>query len=332
VLETFGQPMVMRDLPVPSVPSGHVLVRVVASGVNPLDVKIHEGLAAHAKVQLPAILGLDIAGTVESIAEDVAEFAIGDHVFGVTGGVGTLPGSLAEYAAVDSQLLAKKPASLSMREAAALPLAFVTAWEGLVDRARITEGQRVLIHGGAGAVGNLCVQLATALGARTFATVSPHQMDIVASSGATPIDRRVSVEDYVAAFTDNEGFDIVYDTVGGTVLDASFMAVRMYEGHVVSCLGWGTHNLAPLSFRAASYSGVFTLLPMLTGNGRAHHGDILREAAALAGRGLLRPRVDSTQYSLETANTAHTLLTRGKSNGKLVVDVGAEPVTASSIP
>jgi NADPH:quinone reductase-like Zn-dependent oxidoreductase len=71
---------------------------------------------------------------------------------------------------------------------------------------------------------------------------------------------------------------------------------------------------------------------MLTGNGRAHHGDILREAAALAGRGLLRPRVDSTQYSLETANTAHTLLTRGKSNGKLVVDVGAEPVTASSIP
>src|SRR6202042_3722530 len=101
--------------------------------------------------------------------------------------------------------------------------------------------------------------------------------------GAIPIDyRSSSVEDYVAAHTDGKGFDIVYDTVGGATLDASFIAVKRYTGHVVSCLGWGTHSLAPLSFRSATYSGVFTLHPLITGLGQAHHGEILSEAAALA--------------------------------------------------
>src|SRR6201999_2053903 len=96
---------------------------------------------------------------------------------------------------------------------------------------------------------------------------------VVEGYGATAIDyRAMSTEEYVAACTRGKGFDIVYDTLGGATLDASFIAVRRYTGRVVSCLGWGSHSLAPLSFRAATYSGVFTLYPLLSGEGRANHG------------------------------------------------------------
>ena len=138
------------------------------------------------------------------------------------------------------------------------------------------------MHGGAGGVGHVAVQIATALGSEVFATASAGQADLVRRLGATPIDyATANVDDSAAQYTAGEGFDVVYDTVGGAVLDASFLAARAYHGHVVSCLGWGTHALAPLSFRAATYSGVFTLLPMLTGRGRVNHGHILEEVRKL---------------------------------------------------
>ncbi|MGA5127032.1 zinc-binding dehydrogenase [Streptomyces pseudogriseolus] len=113
----------------------------------------------------------------------------------------------------------------------------------------------------------------------------------------------------------------VYDTEGGPVLDASFEAVRTYTGHDVSALGWGTHALAPLSFRGATYSGVFTLLPMLTGQGREHHGDILREAAALVDEGKPRPLLDGTRYPLADVADAHRSVENGTADGKVVVDI-----------
>jgi NADPH:quinone reductase-like Zn-dependent oxidoreductase len=140
------------DQPIPA--RGQVLVRIHASGVNPLDLKIRAGQAAHARHPFPAILGIDLAGTVEAVGPEVSSFREGDEIYGMTGGVGGVQGSLAEYAAVDAALLARKPANLSMREAAALPLIFITAWEGLVDRARVQTGQKVLIQGGAGGVGH----------------------------------------------------------------------------------------------------------------------------------------------------------------------------------
>jgi NADPH:quinone reductase-like Zn-dependent oxidoreductase len=109
--------------------------------------------------------------------------------------------------------------------------------------------------------------------------------------------------------------------VGGTTLDASFEAVKVHTGHVVSVLGWGTHKLAPLSFRGATYSGVFTLLPLLTGKGRLHHGDILRKAAELAESSQLTPLLNPTRFSLETALAAHQAVESGTIPGKVVVDV-----------
>jgi NADPH2:quinone reductase len=266
----------LADVPKPVPGPGQVLVRIAASGVNPLDTKIRAGTADHANHPLPAILGIDLAGWVEATGPGVDAFAVGDAVYGMTGGVGGVPGSLAEYAAVDARLLAPRPARLSMQEAAALPLVAITAWEGLVDRARLTPGQTVLVQAGAGGVGHAAVQIARALGAEVFATHRGGHGDYIASLGAVPIDTHdtggaVIVERYTAG----RGFDVVFDTVGGAVLDASFLAVKRF-GHVVSALGWGTHALAPLSFKSASYAGVFTLLPLLTGEGREHHGAILR--------------------------------------------------------
>ncbi|MET1027201.1 MAG: zinc-dependent alcohol dehydrogenase family protein [Dongiaceae bacterium] len=322
ILESFNTPLKPVDLLLPVPAEGQVLVRIKASGVNPLDLKIRQGAAAHAKPQLPAVLGMDLAGVVEAVGPGVTAFKPGDEVYGMTGGVGGLQGSLAEFAAVDADLLARKPANFSMREAAALPLIFITAWEGLVDRADVGPAQKALVQGGAGGVGHIAVQIAVARGADVFATASAAQRDIVEGFGATAIDyRRSTVADYVAAHTAGEGFDLVYDTVGGETLDASFAAVRNYAGHVVSCLGWGTHKLAPLSFRAATYSGVFTLLPMLTGKGRAHHGEILRQATILAEAGKLRVLLDPQVYTLETVQAAHDAVETRKAAGKVVIEI-----------
>ena len=172
VLETADGPFASRRIPRPVAGPGQVLVEIAASGVNPLDIKIRAGAAAHARQPLPAVLGMDLAGVVRAVGAGVERFRIGDEVYGLTGGVGGLQGSLAQYAAVDADLLARKPANLSMREAAALPLIVVTAWEGLVDRAKTHAGQKVLVHGGVGGVGHVAVQIAKALGAEVFATVS----------------------------------------------------------------------------------------------------------------------------------------------------------------
>ena len=321
LVETPAGPFRLAEAPIPSPKTGEVLVRIHASGVNPLDAKIRAGAAPHAQHPLPAVLGLDLAGVVAAVGTDVDTFAEGDEVYGMTGGVGGLQGSLAEYAAVDARLLAPKPRGFSMREAAVSPLIFITAWEGLVDRAHVEAGQRVLIQGGAGGVGHVAIQIARARGAKVFATASAAHASLVERLGATAIDyRTTTVEDYVDRCTAGEGFDLVYDTVGGEVLDASFQAVKRF-GHVVSCLGWGIHKLAPLSLKAATYSGVFTLLPLLTGIGREHHGEIMRRATELADSGHFAPLLDQRRFTLETVEAAHAAMSDGGDAGKIAIDL-----------
>jgi NADPH2:quinone reductase len=304
----------------PEPSAGQVLVRIEASGVNPLDLKIRSGAAGHAKHPFPAILGIDVAGTVEAVGSGVTGFNRGDAVYGMTGGVGGVQGSLAEFAAVDSSLLAPKPSNLGMKAAAAIPLVFVTAWEGLVDRAQVQARHKVLVLG-AGGVGLMAIQIARAFGADVFAVDSRPKADTIEQLGATAIDRtNTSPEEYVDDHTNGRGFDVVYDTVGGIALDTAFNVVRRF-GHVVSALGWGSHSLAPLSFRAASYSGVFTLLPLLTGEGRPHHGDIMREATKLIEAGKVVPFVDPRSFTFETADDAHRAVESRTAAGKIVIEI-----------
>ena len=320
VINEPNGPFCPLDVPEPKPASGQVLIRVLASGINPLDVKIRAGAAAHAKQPLPAVLGLDLSGVVVAAGAGVTAWREGDEVFGTVGGVGGLPGTLAEFIVADATLLAPKPKALTMRQAAALPLATITAWEGLVDHADVRREQSVLVHAGAGGVGYAAVQIALARGARVFSTVSDSKRAVVEELGAIAVDRHGLTIDYVAKHTGGEGFDVVYDTVGGSVLDASFEAVKHYTGRVVSCLGWGSHSLAPLSARAASYSGVFTLLPLLTGLGRARHGQILREAAVLAENGQLKPLLAATRFGREDIASAFEYVAEGR-GGKVVVEV-----------
>lgn len=322
ILKGYNEPFLLKDVEKPVAGKGQVLVKIMASGVNPIDLKIKMGQAAHAKTVLPAILGIDMAGIVEAVGESVTDFKAGDEVYGMTGGIAGVQGSLAEYAAVDADLLALKPKNLSTREAAAIPLIFITAWEGLVDRANVKEGKTVLIHGGAGGVGHIAIQIAKLRGAQVFTTVDPISNDLILSYGATPIDyKSLSVEEYVKQYTDGEGFDIIYDTVGGSTLDASFKAAKQYFGHVLSILGWGTHSLAPLSFHGATYSGVFALYPLISGKSRAHHGEILREATRLIEEGKVTPLVDPHHYSMETIAGAYLAQEERTAKGKIVIDI-----------
>ncbi len=170
-------------------------------------------------------------------------------------------------------------------------------------------------------MGHIAVQLAKARGAEVFATVSAEKTGIVEGFGATAIDyKAMTPEEYVARHTGGEGFDVVYDTVGGATIDASFIAVKRYTGHAVSCLGWSTHSLAPLSFRGATYSGVFTLMPLLTGFGRKHHGEILRDAAELVDAGKMRPLMNERRFTGADIAAAHERVEAG-ALGKVVVEL-----------
>jgi NADPH:quinone reductase len=322
VLESFNTPYQLKVVKKPVAGRGQVLIKVMASGVNPLDLKIKAGQAAHAKPVLPAILGIDMAGIIEAVGEGVTRFNVGDEVYGMTGGIAGIQGSLAEYQAADADLIALKPGNLTMREAASLPLIFITAWEGIVDRIKVGKGKKVLIHGGAGGVGHIAIQIAKAFGAEVFATANIPDHELIRSYGAIPIDyKHTTVEEYVKEYTNGEGFDIVLDTVGGAILDESFKAAKQYTGHVASILGWGSHSLAPLSFKGATYSGVFTLYPLISGKGRKQHGDILRKATEMVEDKKVVPLLDKEQYTMRTIQEAYDAIAAGKNRGKVVIDI-----------
>jgi len=318
---TYESDFVSTEIEKPTPKQGEVLIKIHASGVNPIDNKIRIGVSPYASPVLPAVLGTDLAGVVEAVGKNVTDFKVGDEVYGLAGGVLGLQGTLAEYTAVDADLLAVKPKNLSMKEAAAVPLVLLTAWEGLIDRAKVKKGDQVLVHAGAGGVGHMVVQLARIFGADVYATVSSQKAAIVESYGATPIDYKTAkVEDYVKQFTGGKGFDIIYDTVGGQSLDDSFAAIRHY-GQITSCYAFGTHALATGSLRSASLHGVFVLHPMISGEGRKHHRDILKEAAKFIEEGKLKPLIDPRNFTLDTAMDAHKAVSDSSSVGKIVVDI-----------
>lgn len=310
----------MADVPAPALKPGHVLIRVAASAVNPVDIKIRGGLPIGP--DLPAILGCDVAGTIEAVGAGVEGLAPGDAVYGCAGGVKGQGGSLAELMLADARLIAPKPASLSMRAAAALPLVSITAWDGL-DRAGVRAGDHVLVHGGTGGVGHVAVQLAKARGARVAATVSSAEAArTVCELGADDAINRQQEQPaaYVQRLTGGRGFDVVVDTVGGPNLDLSFGAAAP-NGRVVATAARSTHDLSPLHGKGLSLHVVFMLLPMLRDEGREKHGRILRELATLVEAGKVRPLLDPHRFDLAHAAEAHRHLESGKAVGKVVVEI-----------
>ncbi len=321
VIDAFGAADVMqiKDVPEPHVDPGQVLIEIAASSVNTADAKARElGQVLDFVPPLPAQLGMDFAGKVVALGEGVTEFAEGDEVYGCSGGVIGHGGALAERMAADTRLISKKPSNLSMVEAAALPLVAITAYEALVDRMNVQPEQSVLIHGGAGGVGHVAIQIAAALGARVYATGSPRQQDTIRNLGAEPIDyTSESVDAYVQRLTEGVGFDRVFDTVGGDNIVTSFAAAKL-NGQVATTVSLCETDLTLAHVRGLSLHVIYMLLPMIHGRGRERHGEILREIAKLAQSGKLKPIIDAT-YPLARAADAHRKLESGTTIGKVVV-------------
>jgi len=310
----------VEEIPEPEVRPGHLLVKVAASSVNPVDYKIRQGLLPVGPV-LPGILHGDMAGTITQVGEGVEGFEAGDEVYGCVGGFKGMPGVLSEYVLVDPRLVAKKPSNLSMVEAATLPLVGITAWNALIDRARVCEGQSILVHAATGGVGHVGLQLAKAFGAQVHATASDdRKIGIGLELGADRMInyKQTDVKSYVQSETGGEGYDIVFDTVGGKCLDDSFQAAKT-GGSVVSIAARSAHDLTPVHIKSLSLHVVFMLLPILRDQGRERHGEILRELTNLVERGKVRPLLHEEAFDFQEVGRAHEALESGNAIGKVAL-------------
>jgi NADPH:quinone reductase-like Zn-dependent oxidoreductase len=304
---SFGGPEVLRvtrsqrPAPLPT----EVLVRVRAVGVNPVEGMIRDGRFPLLG-QPPFVLGWDVSGVVERVGPGTARFRPGDEVYGMP--LFPRPASAyAEYVAAPSRQLARKPAGLDHVHAAALPLAGLTAWQGLVDVARIEPGQRVLIHGAGGGVGHVAVQIARARGARVVATASAAKAAFVGSLGAE------EVIDYRAAdFADVvRDVDVVFDVVGGGYGDRSLRTLRP-GGLLVTAVDHGDRELAERALAAGRRFEGLAVEPDHVG---------LEELAKLVESGQLVAHVTRT-FRLDEAAAAHELVATGSVQGKVVMTVG----------
>ena len=299
VIHRFGGPEVLQAVQVaePVVNPSEVLVRVKATSVNPLDYQARRGDYPQ-EVPLPAIIGYDVAGDVVATGTAVKDFKVGDAVYyspRIFGG----QGSYAEFHAVEESIIALKPANLSYAEAASLPLAAGTAWEMLVTRAQLGIGESILIHGGAGGVGSIAIQLAKAMGATVLTTAKGIHTPRLRDLGADHvIDYRH--EDYLSKvdeLTQGRGVDVIIDSIGGMTLSES-PRVLAQLGRVVTLVDIATpQNLIHAWGKNATYHFVFT---------RQNRGK-LDGITRLVEHGLIKPVIDSS-FSLEEIAKAHQRL------------------------
>ncbi|WP_386083499.1 zinc-dependent alcohol dehydrogenase family protein [Vreelandella sp. F11] len=316
ILKAFSGPEAFElsevSKPVPH--AGQVLVRVHATSINPLDYQIRRGDYPDL-VPLPAITGHDVSGVVEAVGPGVTSFVPSDEVW-YTPQIFDGPGSYAEYHVAAESIIGKKPPSLSHLEAASLTLVGGTVWEALVVRAALRVGESILVHGGAGGVGHVAIQVAKAMGARVFTTVREANFEFARNLGAdVVIDYRK--EDYVEAIlreTGGHGVDVVFDTIGGDTLSRSPDALAQL-GRVVSIVDIAQpQNLVEAWGKNASYHFVFT---------RQNRGK-LDELSALIEHGQLRPHVGAV-YSLADIPSAHALLESPNNGLRGKIAIAVEP-------
>ncbi|MFE2875369.1 NADP-dependent oxidoreductase [Streptomyces roseus] len=302
VVSQWGGPEVLTEVEAerPEPGLNEILVRVHAAGVNPVDWKTRAsgGLIGWGEVPM---VGWDVSGTVEAVGPGVTLYRAGDEVYGMP----NFPhqaGGYAEYVAAPARHFARKPASLDHVQAAALPLAALTAWQALVDTAGVTAGQRVLVHAAAGGVGHLAVQIAKARGAYVIGTASAGKHELLRALGADEVlDYRTT--DFEDAVSD---VDVVIDAVGGDYGQRSLKVLKP-GGHLVTLPGPDGLPADPQGVHAS-----WVLVePDLKG---------LQEIAALADQGLIKPLID-TVLPLEQAAKAHEIGEQGRTTGKIVLTV-----------
>jgi NADPH2:quinone reductase len=319
-IESHGEADQLKslDLPEPFPGEGELLLDVHASGVNSVDYKIRAGGLGEA--EFPRVLGFDVSGTVAAVGPGLEGFRIGDAVYAHNSLF--RQGSNAEQVVVDARCVAPKPEALSHVEAAALPVAVITAWEALHNRMGIHPGQTVLIQGGGGGVGHLAVQLAKIQGCRVLATASTDaSIELTSRCGADVVInyKQEDVVDRVMQETADAGCPVVFDAVGGSAFDTS-LACLGADGQMTNITGADTAGVGRLFRRNATLHFVFIGLASLSPEGRAHHGEILRTVAELIDAGRLKPHV-SDVMPLDQVAEAHRKQETQHTAGKIVLRV-----------
>jgi len=282
VLE-YGGPLVFDDVPTPTIANGEILVKVRNTAVNHLDLVEASGKAREIfPLDLPWIPGHEFSGIVERIGGDVVAYAPGDAVFGDSG-----MGAYAEHLAVKPAAVARKPSNLSFEEAASVPVASQTAWQGIFTHGHLEKGQTILIHGGAGAVGAYAVQLASHAGATVIATASGDDEAYLKSIGANQVIdyRRAQFEKIL-----REKVDVVFDLIGGDTQKRSFLVLKE-GGHLVAT----TQPVSPEEAAKHRVSGAMMRL--------APSGEVLGRIARLLEEGTIRTDV-ARVYALQDAAQA----------------------------
>ncbi|TPH13411.1 zinc-dependent alcohol dehydrogenase family protein [Litorilituus lipolyticus] len=319
VIKELGDSSVFHqeEVTTPVVKAGHMVIAVKATSVNPLDTMLRSTETPWSE-NLPEILHGDVAGIVSEVGDEVSDFNVGDEVYGCAGGIAGMNGALTEYMLVDASLMAKKPKTLSMKEAAALPLVSITAWEALHDKVKIKSGNKVLIHGATGGVGHVAIQLAKHFGASVFATATPRNIEIASTIGADKIINieEQTVADYVQELTGGIGFDAVFDTIAGDNIQLSFEAVR-FNGDVATTLP--VTDTLQVALKSLSFHGVLMLLPLVHGINRPSHGQILTNIAKLVDNGVIKPLIDKSDFSIWEVAKAHDYYHSGKAVGKIAL-------------
>lgn len=290
----------------PAVGPDQLLIKVHAAAVNPFDVKVREGMARQmAELTFPATLGGDFAGTVAEIGEDVEGFEIGQAVYGQAGALSS-QGSFAEFTPVKASQAGTKPASLDFIHAAALPLVSVSAYQALVDHMELQKGQKILIHGGAGGIGTMAIQIAKHIGAHVAATAAAKDVDFVKELGA---DEVIDYEkqDFMEVIKD---YDAVFDTVGGETTTKSYTVLKP-GGALVSMAAQADEALVQ------KHNVVFTSQFTRVTTKR------LDAVSALVDEGSLKPILDKT-FPLAQAAEALEYQKTGHPRGKIVLEIEAE--------
>jgi NADPH2:quinone reductase len=324
LMTAAGKPDVLelQEVPQPIPINKEILVQILAAGVNPIDTKLRQRGTFYPE-QMPAILGCDGAGIVEAVGSDVEKFHVGDEVYFCYGGLGGNAGNYAEYTIVDERFVAFKPKSISFAQAAAAPLVLITAWEALYERGRLEPGEKVLIHAGAGGVGHVAIQLAKLKGAEVATTVSSlEKANFVTKLGADKVIFYQETDFVTSAldWTNGEGVDLVFDTIGGDTFEKSFPAVRVY-GDIVTILEPKANTVWKVARNRNLRIGLELMLtPMLLGNVEAliHHGEILQQCANWIDADKLKIEVSQT-FPLAEAAKAHAVIESGSLQGKLVL-------------
>lgn len=304
---SYGDPQVLEvieNAPKPSVQKGHVLIQVKAVSINPIDWKVRAGyLQKMVPLQFPVTIGGDFAGVVSEVGEDVTEYKIGDEVYGQGGVLNGGSGSFAEFVVAQTDKITPKPSNADFLQAASLPLAGISALQAVEDEIDIKEGQKILIHGGAGGIGSIAIQIAKAKGAYVATTVSTKDIDFAKSLGAD------EVIDYKTQQFETllKDFDAVFDTAGGDTVTKSFQVLKP-GGILVSMNGMPDEGLSE-QYKVKAIGQKTDATP-----------DRLKRLTHLVENGKVKPEIDKI-FPLLEAKDAFVYQEKSHPKGKVVLSV-----------